>query len=251
MASSSCLHHKIVQTIERYDNFIVRYITKTVNQIGRSTAIVDKTFIMLYIDFEVNSMIRSNLAILLAERNLKITKVSADTGISRTTLTALCNHYSKGIQFDTLNELCLYLDIAVADLITFIPVDVEITDVAMSPPTGPGHRQLSIITSIREGRREYQIVCLEGFLSECREDKKTKRLEVVIDAPDVDRDNIESLTANECIQRSFPKLPRAFFPELEKALGERLRKLYEGIPLEKDCNITYIWSDDLMWRRDR
>ena len=71
-------------------------------------------------------MIRCNLAILLAERNLKITKVSSHTKISRTTLTALANNYSQGIQFDTLDTLCLYLKVTPDQLIAYEPVDIEV-----------------------------------------------------------------------------------------------------------------------------
>lgn len=71
-------------------------------------------------------MVRCNLSVLLAERNLKITKVCKDTGISRTTLTYLANNYSKGIQYDTLNTLCTYLQVTPGELISFIPVDIFI-----------------------------------------------------------------------------------------------------------------------------
>ena len=57
-------------------------------------------------------MVRCNFSVLLAERNLKITTVCNDTGISRTTLTYLANNYSKGIQYDTLNTLCSYLKVS-------------------------------------------------------------------------------------------------------------------------------------------
>jgi len=63
-------------------------------------------------------MIKCNLKILLAKRNLKITKVSNDTGISRTTLTSLASNYAKGIHFDTLENLCNYLKISPNDLFT-------------------------------------------------------------------------------------------------------------------------------------
>lgn len=69
-------------------------------------------------------MIRFNLSVLLAERNLKITKVSKDTGISRTTLTSLASNNSKGIQFDTINTLCKYLSINPEDLFSYIPFDI-------------------------------------------------------------------------------------------------------------------------------
>lgn len=71
-------------------------------------------------------MVRCNLSVLLAERNLKITKVCNDTGISRTTLTYLANNYSKGIQYDTLNTLCSYLKVSPGELISFVPVDIYI-----------------------------------------------------------------------------------------------------------------------------
>lgn len=71
-------------------------------------------------------MVDSNLAVLLAERNLKITKVSRDTGISRTTLTALCYDHSGGIKFDTLNTLCKYLGITPAEFFSYSQYDYEI-----------------------------------------------------------------------------------------------------------------------------
>lgn len=71
-------------------------------------------------------MIDSNLAVLLAERNLKITKVSRDTGISRTTLTSLCYDYSGGIKFDTLNILCKYLGVTPAEFFSYSQYDYEI-----------------------------------------------------------------------------------------------------------------------------
>lgn len=69
-------------------------------------------------------MVYCNLTVLLAERQLKISKMSADTGISRTTLTAICQNHGKGIQMDTVNKLCMYLDITVGDLYTFFPFDI-------------------------------------------------------------------------------------------------------------------------------
>ncbi len=71
-------------------------------------------------------MMQCNLSVLLAERNLKITKIAKETGISRTTLTSLYYNYAKGIQFDTFNTLCSYLKITPDQLILFYPYDVEI-----------------------------------------------------------------------------------------------------------------------------
>ncbi|WP_332649691.1 helix-turn-helix domain-containing protein [Lysinibacillus sp. 54212] len=68
-------------------------------------------------------MIKCNLAVLLAERNIKISELSKRTGISRTTLTALAQNQSKGIQFDTFDTLCNYLKVRPNDL--FIQESLE------------------------------------------------------------------------------------------------------------------------------
>jgi DNA-binding Xre family transcriptional regulator len=68
-------------------------------------------------------MLRNNLAILLAERQLKITRVANDTGISRTTLTALVQNENKMIQNETINKLCRYLNTSPTFFFEFIPMD--------------------------------------------------------------------------------------------------------------------------------
>lgn len=69
-------------------------------------------------------MIRNNLSLLLTERNLKITKVSNDTNISRTTLTALNQNDNKMIQMETINTLCKYLKVTPCDFFDYSPIDV-------------------------------------------------------------------------------------------------------------------------------
>lgn len=73
-------------------------------------------------------MVYCNLAVLLAERHMKISNLSAETGISRTTLTALCQNSGKGVQTDTINTLCMYLNINVGDLFSFYPFDLSLVD---------------------------------------------------------------------------------------------------------------------------
>lgn len=70
-------------------------------------------------------MIFCNLSVLLAERRKKISMVSFETGISRTTLTALSNNNFKGIQTETLNTLCNYLNVTVNDIISHFPLDIN------------------------------------------------------------------------------------------------------------------------------
>lgn len=70
-------------------------------------------------------MIFCNLKVLLAQRNITISKMSSDTNISRTTLTALCSNKSGGIQFDTLDNICSYLKVLPDEVILFSPYQVE------------------------------------------------------------------------------------------------------------------------------
>ena len=69
-------------------------------------------------------MLISRLPSILGANHLNISKVAKDTGISRTTLTALCYGDGKGIQFDTLNALCMYLNVTVDQIIEFLPFNL-------------------------------------------------------------------------------------------------------------------------------
>lgn len=54
-------------------------------------------------------MIKNNLSMILGDRLLKISKVSEDTGIARSTLTNLYYKRSTMISFEVLGNLCEYL----------------------------------------------------------------------------------------------------------------------------------------------
>lgn len=65
-------------------------------------------------------MIKSNLPILMAQKGCRIlSKVSKATSISRTTLTAIYYGTCKGIQYETLNKLCVFFDCQVGDLLVY------------------------------------------------------------------------------------------------------------------------------------
>lgn len=67
-------------------------------------------------------MIRVKLAELMAKKKCRtLQKINAETGISRSTLTALYYEKSGGIQFSTLESLCEFFQCNIGDLI-------EITD---------------------------------------------------------------------------------------------------------------------------
>ncbi|PWA12079.1 hypothetical protein DCC39_07460 [Pueribacillus theae] len=70
-------------------------------------------------------MIRNRLAVLLAERGLKITRVAKDTGISRNTITATAQNDSEMIRLETINTLCKYLSITPCEFFEYEPVDLN------------------------------------------------------------------------------------------------------------------------------
>lgn len=71
-------------------------------------------------------MIRNRLAELLAERRLKISRVSNDIpNLSRNTITSTAQNDTKMIQNETINSLCQYLGISPADFFEYLPFDVS------------------------------------------------------------------------------------------------------------------------------
>jgi len=88
-------------------------------------------------------IMKINLRILLAERKLKMTDVIRDTGLSKTAVRGIFHETSKGIQFDTLESLCEYLNCGVEELLILerkkdvlmkngTKVDIEIEDNSIS-----------------------------------------------------------------------------------------------------------------------
>ena len=105
-------------------------------------------------------MLIPNLSVLLAERRLTLSKVSEDTRISRTTLTALTAGHAKGVQFDTLNTLCQYLNVAPGDLFLYRPFDLTAASTGL-----PGHSAVTF-TLRRAGRPEetHALACDAEYL---------------------------------------------------------------------------------------
>ena len=62
-------------------------------------------------------MIVCNLPVLLAERRMKVADVARETGMSKTTLHKLYNGQSTRIDFETIEKLCLLLNLEVGDLL--------------------------------------------------------------------------------------------------------------------------------------
>ena len=64
-------------------------------------------------------MIISNLAVLLAERKLKVADLVRSTGINKSTLHKLYNDESVRIDFETIDKICIALEVEVGDLLIF------------------------------------------------------------------------------------------------------------------------------------
>ena len=66
-------------------------------------------------------MILSKLPVILAEKKLRVADVVRATGMSKSTLHKLYNEDSSRIDFNTVNELCKFLDVQVGDLFVYVP----------------------------------------------------------------------------------------------------------------------------------
>lgn len=64
----------------------------------------------------MNTTIINNFQSLLKQKNLKISKISKDTGISRTTLTDLYYNRKISITFSIVEKLCNYLNCNIEDI---------------------------------------------------------------------------------------------------------------------------------------
>lgn len=71
-------------------------------------------------------MIINKINKFLEENNTTIAELAKSTGISRSTLYNLTSDSSKGIQYDTLNKMCMYFDTEICSLIDFVPFDIEV-----------------------------------------------------------------------------------------------------------------------------
>jgi len=65
-------------------------------------------------------MIKCRLAILLAERKLRVADVVRATNLSKTTLHKLYNEQSTRVDFETINTLCKFLNCQVGDIFEYI-----------------------------------------------------------------------------------------------------------------------------------
>lgn len=192
-------------------------------------------------------MVDSNLAVLLAERNLKITRVSRDTGISRTTLTALCNDYTGGIKFDTLNVLCKYLKITPQEFFNYSPYDYEITVYedemtdnikALEELSDKMERVYDI--SITITKHEYKWLLPLNVLVEASDVVPFNKILLgILLAEDMENDNVNPADVNA--YREFKQMIQDFTPrqvERFKSDVEEMLKQHVTDFLAKKYNVT-------------
>ncbi len=64
-------------------------------------------------------MIKSNLAVLLAERKMRVADLVKETGINKSTLYKLYNDESVRIDFETIDKICSTLEVGVGELLIY------------------------------------------------------------------------------------------------------------------------------------
>lgn len=194
-------------------------------------------------------MVRCNLSVLLAERQLKVTKVCNDTGISRTTLTSLANNYGKGIQYDTLNTLCTYLKVTPGELISYVPVDIPNIYVRRQGNTG---EFLEIEMKIsHKGTTLECSLCGNAFLCFNSDNKPYNiDIDVALWLADGDAD-IEK--ENAFIIGAFHELPITFLKDIEKKIVD---DIIQDVTFEYNLNnsdeddekisFSFSWDETLI-----
>lgn len=70
-------------------------------------------------------MIRNRLSDLLGERQIKISNLSVMTGIARSTLTPIYFNNSEMIKIDTINKICMALNIKVDEFFESVNFDID------------------------------------------------------------------------------------------------------------------------------
>lgn len=70
-------------------------------------------------------MIRNRLADFIHERDIKIVRLSKETGISRNTITNTASNSSDMLHMNTIDKLCSYLDITPCEFFDYIPFEFE------------------------------------------------------------------------------------------------------------------------------
>jgi putative transcriptional regulator len=69
--------------------------------------------------------IKSRLAVILAEREMKLNELEEKTGISLNNLSILKTGKAKAVRFSTLNEICKALNCQPGELLQYVPDEAK------------------------------------------------------------------------------------------------------------------------------
>lgn len=186
-------------------------------------------------------MVRCNLAVLLAERKLKISKVAAETGISRTTLTALANNYTQGIQYDTLNTLCGYLETTPDKLVVYHPVDFRVEHVErLGISTSDEYdvdkvMDAEIKISVIENKRS--TICYLIAKVSCFYDEACPCFKITVDV--AEPDHIEVFEKNnDVFLQALTSLPVSFKQDLSSVIFHKVANIW---PEHREPVLLSFW----------
>lgn len=73
-------------------------------------------------------MIKCNLARIMGEKTIKISKLSDETKINRGTITRLYHNTAKRVEFEVLESLCRFLKCDISELIELTDEKVKSTE---------------------------------------------------------------------------------------------------------------------------
>ncbi|MGX7047769.1 hypothetical protein RU86_GL000745 [Lactococcus piscium] len=110
-------------------------------------------------------MLLNKLAVILTQKNIKISRLSFDTGISRTTLTALSQNDSKRIDNDTLNTICTYLRITPTEFFEYSPLDFSMSAIIEDVDSNILEARLILFLKIFSYRKEVETLEYTGKLT--------------------------------------------------------------------------------------
>ena len=87
-------------------------------------------------------MIRCHLPTLLERKGLRIAELARETGLNRSTITALCRNSATRVELPVVDRLCRYFGCRVGDLFEYVPddsTDGGSGEISSGPPgTGRG-----------------------------------------------------------------------------------------------------------------
>jgi len=173
-----------------------------------------------------DAMIKINLAVLMAEREIKISDLAKQTGISRTTLTSLYYNQAKGVQFDTLDVICDHLMVKPNELILHenfsyefeLPKEIKLED--------GRHNEFEIDLGILcklsyENRLIQETISLSGWLVFCKNTTEETGREVI-------EQFLLVGDYGDKISSAINNVPLLVRKEFEKGLIEDLKAFYSN-----------------------